>query len=154
LLIYSMKQKGLGKSYLSHISKNRLDGLLIANSEFDDSEILNLKKANKPFVLVNRFMTGINQYVVLNDKFGGKLATKHIIDFGHRRIAHISGPLFTSTGLARFQGYREGLKEAKINFNSNYMQESQYTIESGYQSMKNILDLPTPPSAVFASNIM
>src|SRR5699024_2281877 len=58
LLIYSMKQKGLGKSYLSHISKNRLDGLLIANSEFDDSEILNLKKANKPFVLVNRFMTG------------------------------------------------------------------------------------------------
>lgn len=154
LLVYSMKQKGLEKNYFSHLLENRIDGLLIANSESDDKEILNLKKANKPFVLVNRIISGINNFVILNDELGGKLATKHLSGLGHKRIAHISGPLFTGTGLKRFQGYREGLKEGNIDFVSSYVQESQYTIESGYQSMQALLNLPTPPTAVFASNIM
>ncbi|ARF18037.1 LacI family DNA-binding transcriptional regulator [Sporosarcina ureae] len=154
LLLYSMKQKGLEKNYFSHLMENRIDGLLIANSESDDKEILNLKKEKKPFVLVNRFITGISNHVILDDELGGKLATKHLAQLGHKRIAHITGPLFTGTGIKRFQGYREGLKEEEINFISSYVQESEYTIEGGYRSMQALLDLSTPPTAVFASNIM
>ncbi|MFE4354215.1 substrate-binding domain-containing protein [Peribacillus butanolivorans] len=83
-----------------------------------------------------------------------KLATKHLAEQGHHLIAHISGPLFTGTGLSRFQGYREGLQEENIEFVSSYIQESQYTVEGGYDSMQVLLDLPNPPTAIFASNIM
>ncbi|WP_172840482.1 LacI family DNA-binding transcriptional regulator [Virgibacillus phasianinus] len=154
LLVYSMKQKGLKKNYFSHLLEDRIDGLLIANSESDDTEILELQKTNKPFVLVNRLINGINNYVVLNDELGGKLATKHLTELGHKRIAHITGPLFTGTGLRRFQGYRQGLREADIEFNSSHVQESEYTVESGYASMQKLLNLPELPTAIFASNIM
>ncbi|WP_050182433.1 LacI family DNA-binding transcriptional regulator [Domibacillus robiginosus] len=153
LLVYSMKQKGLEKSY-SPLLEGQIEGLLIANSEIDNKEILELKKTKKPFILVNRFVPGIDNYVVANDVLGAKLATKHLIDQGHHLIAHISGPLFTGTGLNRFQGYREGLQEKNVDFSPVYVQESKYTVESGYESMQRLLDLPTPPTAVFASNIM
>nr|WP_275670911.1 substrate-binding domain-containing protein [Bacillus mesophilum] len=91
---------------------------------------------------------------MLDDVQGAKIATKHLTDLGHQRIAHISGPLYTGTGISRFKGYREGLQEERITFNPSYVQESQYTVESGYVSMQKLLELPTPPTAIFASNIM
>jgi DNA-binding LacI/PurR family transcriptional regulator len=154
LLVYSMKQTGLQNGYLSPLMEGRIDGLLIASSELDDTVIDDLKNIGKPFILVNRFVPGANNYVVLDDLRGGKLATKHLAELGHQLIAHISGPLYTGTGLSRFQGYREGLTEANIEFVPSYVHESQYTVEGGYKSMQKLLDLPTPPTAVFASNIM
>ncbi|SIP88460.1 LacI family DNA-binding transcriptional regulator [Domibacillus enclensis] len=153
LLVYSLKQKGLEKSY-SPLLDGQIEGLLIANSEIDNKEILELKKTKKPFMLVNRTVAGVDNYVVANDLLGAKLATKHLIKQGHHRIAHISGPLFTATGLSRFQGYREGLQEDNIDYIPVYVQESKYTVENGYESMEILLDLPDPPTAVFASNIM
>lgn len=154
LLLYSMKQRGLDKNYFSHLLENRIDGLLIANSASDDTEVQNLQQTNKPFVLVNRFINGIEQYVILDDKYGSSLATKHLADLGHTNIAHITGPLYTATGLKRFQGFRESLKEENISFNSNYIQESEYSITSGYDSMEKLLDLPEPPTAVFAASVL
>src|SRR5699024_9240877 len=109
---------------------------------------------NKPFVLVNRFISGINNYVVLNDERGGEIATEHLINLGHTRIANITGPLYTSTGLARFQGFRKRLKKGNITFNPSYVQESEHTQENGYISMKKLLELPEPPTAVFVANII
>lgn len=154
LLVYSMKQKGLEKKYFSHLLEGRIDGLLIANSESDKKDILELKQKNKPFVLVNRYVPGINDYVILDDVNGGKLATKHLAELGHKRIAHISGPLYTGTGLSRVQGYREGLREEQIEFIPGYLQESEYSVEGGYKAAQVLLDLPAPPTAIFAANIL
>jgi len=154
LFLFSMKQKGMEKNYFSSLQDGQIDGLLIANSISNDPEVLELKQTNKPFVLVNRFISGINNYVVLNDERGGEIATEHLINLGHTRIANITGPLYTSTGLARFQGFRKRLKKGNITFNPSYVQESEHTQENGYISMKKLLELPEPPTAVFVANII
>lgn len=154
LLVYSMKQKGLGKDFFSKLLKERIDGLLIATSDINNKHILSLNETKKPFVLVNRMIQDVENYVVLDDERGGKLATEHLIDLGHRHIAHITGPLYTGTALKRFQGYREMLQEKNIPFEVKYVQESDYTMEGGYQSMEKLLELDSPPNAIFAANVL
>ncbi|GAK03025.1 ribose operon repressor [Geomicrobium sp. JCM 19037] len=151
LLVYSMKQKApLSASLL----KERIDGLLIATSDFHDDEIARVANTDKPFVLVNRLIEQSQQYVVLEDYLGGEMATRHLIDLNHEHIAHIAGPLNTGTALQRYDGYKQTIKAAGISFRSHYVQESDYTMEGGYEAMGKLLSLRTPPSAVFASNIM
>jgi len=89
--------------------------LLIANPELETEDVLELKRTKKPYTLVDRSVSGMDNYVVLDDKYGGKLATNHLVELGHKNITHISGPLFTATGLNRYQGYRGGLNENNIN---------------------------------------
>lgn len=128
--------------------------LLVASSASDDTEILELQKDKLPFVLVNRVVHGVDNYVAADDKMGAKLAVEHLIHLGHTRIGHLAGPLYTETGLERFHGYRAALQESKVEFIPHYVCESKYSVEDGYYSMNNLLELADPPTAVFAANIM
>lgn len=152
LLVYSEEQDQ--KKIISSLNNGYIDGLIISSSHFDDANILELHNKKLPFLLVNRKVTGINSFVVTDDIQGVKLGVQHIIKFGHKRIAHISGPLYTTTGLERLQGYRIALNESNIEFNSRYVQESDYSIEGGYNAMKHLLALSIPPTAVFVANVL
>ncbi len=79
-------------------------------------------------------------------------ATKHLIDLGHQKIAHISGPMDIILNKDRFEGYKKALHDANIEFNGNWVKEGKYTVNSGYSEMKKLLQLSNPPTAVFASN--
>jgi len=153
LMVCSLQSEA-NSTYLPLLREGRVDGLLVACSEFEDTHLPELDKEDVPFILVNRLSKGSEKYVVTDDVFGTKLAVKHLIELGHTRIAHLAGPLYTGTGLERFQGYRLALQEAGIEFKPNYMFESKYTAEDGYRGMNTLLDLPEPPTAVFAGNIM
>ena len=154
LLVYSKNQKGIGGNYFSHLVEGRIDGLLIAASELDDKDILELTELNKPFILVNRSVEGIDNHVVLDDEKAGYIAAEHLIGLGHERIAHITGPFETGTGLKRFNGFENGLRDAGINLNADYIRKSSYSMHSGYEQMNHLLNLEERPTAVFAANIM
>ncbi|MDQ0272369.1 LacI family DNA-binding transcriptional regulator [Cytobacillus purgationiresistens] len=141
-------------NYLSLLREGRIDGLMVASSEFEDSSISELEKENMPFILVNRLTLSMHDYVIADDTYGAKLAVNHLIDLGHTQIGHLSGPLFTGTGTERFQGYRAALKESGIDFFPSYLHETGYTVESGYEGMMKLLELPDPPTAVFAANVL
>lgn len=141
-------------NYLSLLREGRIDGLMVANSEFEDSSISELEQADMPFILVNRLTSEAHDYVVADDTYAAKLAVNHLIELGHTKIGHLSGPLFTGTGTERFQGYRAALKEAGIDFLPSYLHESGYTMESGYEGMKKLLEQDDRPTAVFAANVM
>lgn len=153
LMVFSMN-KDSKYNYLSLLREGRIDGLMVASSEFEDSSISELERADMPFLLVNRLTSGVHDYVVADDTYGARLAVTHLIELGHTRIGHLSGPLFTGTGTERFQGYRAALKDAEIDFNPGYLHESGYTVESGYAGMMKLLELPEPPTAVFAANVL
>lgn len=153
LLVYST-QNGLKKDFVQLLREGRVDGLLVASSASNDAEILELQKEKLPFVLVNRVVHGVDNYVTADDKMGAKLAVEHLIHLGHTQIGHIAGPLFTETGLERFHGYRAALQESNVEFKSHYVCESKYSAEDGYRCMNNLLELADPPTAVFAANMM
>lgn len=131
----------------------RVDGLLLASVHLRDDTIAEVEKSGVPFVLVNRGnRKDTGPYVVAGNGAGSKMAVRHLIDLGHRRIAHIAGFLYTDSGIERLEGYRKELNHANVTVDSEYMVEAGYSEERGYKAMLKLLKLPNPPTAVFAVN--
>lgn len=83
---------------------------------------------------------------------GGYTATEYLIGLGHRRIGMITGPLSLRTSRARLAGYREALESAGVHVDPALVLEGDYLLGDGYQQAHALLDLPEPPTAIFAGN--
>lgn len=81
---------------------------------------------------------------------GGKAATEHLIELGHRRIALIGGFPEFIPGVERAHGYRAALQDAGIKADDDLIVEGKYTFGSGFDAAEQILQLPERPTAVFA----
>lgn len=81
---------------------------------------------------------------------GGKAATEHLIELGHRRIALINGLPDFLPGIERMHGYRAALGEAGISVDDDLIFDGRYTFGSGFDAAEKILRLSDPPTAVFA----
>jgi LacI family transcriptional regulator len=83
------------------------------------------------------------------------MATKHLIEIGRQRIAHIAGK-DTSPSFDRLRGYRNALAESKLAAPENYIVVRERMEESGdkvgFQAMQELLKLPSRPDAVFCYN--
>ena len=130
---------------------------------FNALQILKLKKKRFPFVLIDRYFRDIETDTVIVDNFKGAYkATKHLIDLGHRRIAHIMGVRCTANE-DRFEGYRYALSKASIHFDPSLVREIQpFEVEGslrfepddigGYREAKALLSCRKRPTAIFAGN--
>lgn len=83
---------------------------------------------------------------------GGYTATEYLISLGHRRIGIITGPLHLTTSRARLAGYREALEQAGIPVDPTLIREGSYLLGDGISQTNALLDLPDPPTALFAGN--
>ena len=87
-----------------------------------------------------------------NAELGGYIATKHLIDNGHRKIGCITGPLNKLTCQERLSGFRRALKEANIKENPNWIIEADFEYASAAFATKEILKQTLRPSALFCFN--
>jgi DNA-binding LacI/PurR family transcriptional regulator len=71
---------------------------------------------------------------------------------GYRRIGFIGVSHTHPPGLRRWQAYIKALDMAGLPFNPDYIQEGDWTVESGQRTMRTLLELPEPPTAVYACN--
>ncbi len=95
------------------VKQGRVDGLLIQRREDYDPEVLQRGIApGLPLVLVNSMLPNRVGSVILDDVRGAALAVQHLIDLGHRDIAHVSGPSSLDTAQRRRQGYEQAVKAA------------------------------------------
>ena len=106
-----------------------------------------------PYVILDRKMgEDKNKAVVTDDVRGGYLATKYLIDKGHKRIAAITGPNETSSSLSRLEGYKKALEIAGISYDSSLVFEGDYRFESGEKIANKILNDKLDIDAIFAFN--
>ena len=104
-------------------------------------------------VLVDREVPGVEaDFIESNHEEGGYLATRYLVELGHRRIACVSGPEHLQPSRDRVAGYRQALQEAHIAFDPVLLVYSDFTSEGGFNAFGDLLKLPMPPSAIFASN--
>jgi LacI family transcriptional regulator len=87
-----------------------------------------------------------------NSALGGYLATRYLIEQGHRKIGLITGPLDKLPAQSRQDGYQQALDEAGIPFRQEYVVVGDFEFTGGITGMHQLLALPEPPSAVFAGN--
>jgi LacI family transcriptional regulator len=109
-----------------------------------------------PFLLIDRNFPQLSaNFVGSNDFKVGEVATRHLIELGRKRIAHIGGQ-GSSPSTGRLEGYRKALAAARIKAPRNYVVIRERFEEtgdsSGYQAMQELLSLETRPDAVFCYN--
>lgn len=129
----------------------RVDGLILATSRLDDQLPHQLRQRRIPHSLILR-TDGISPSSVGDDEQGGYLATRHLIDLGHKDIGLIAGPSFASSARDRQLGFRKAMHEAGISIHENWVCESGFGIESGEASGLSILSQSPRPTAIFAVN--
>ncbi|OLF15565.1 LacI family transcriptional regulator [Actinophytocola xanthii] len=83
---------------------------------------------------------------------GGFAATQHLLRLGHRRIAYLGGPADAGANQARVHGYRAAMEAEKAPVRGEYVRPGEFTYQSGVRGAGALLDLATPPTAVFAGN--
>jgi LacI family transcriptional regulator len=139
-------------NYLDLFGQGRVDGLLLAGEEAGGVHD-HLHPAPVPWLLVNRAVPNSRRYVVLDDERGSRLAVEHLLELGHRRIAHIAGPDITDTSRRRYAGYLGALRDAGLPADPNLMVRADYTPRGGASALQALLTRPNPPTAVFVANV-
>lgn len=129
-----------------------IDGVLLVESFLQrDGQMPDL--AGKPFVFVHRlFNSGVGNCVMVDERYGTQLALDHLIRLGHRRIAHISGPVSWDAAEERLVTYRETLDKAGLGYDETIVREGDWQLESGYAAAKSLLAMRDRPTAIFAAN--
>lgn len=129
------------------ILHGRVDGLLygIATSE---TTLPTRPPAGMPSLLVNRREPSLGTSVVVDDAAAAALATRHLIDLGHRRIAALIGPRTTDTSRRRAAGFTEAMNAAGIPVGPDYVVECGYDEATGYDAMLELLRRSPRPTGI------
>lgn len=152
LLVYTRFSETSGHEVGEAILDGRVDGAIFVSPYVGQNAVLSVANAGLPCVT----MAGIPQGGVVNlgiDNEGGmSKIVRHLIDLGHTRIAHITGLLTMEDALLRLKGYQETLYRQKLRVRDEYVVRGRFEIDGGYRAMKELLDLPVPPTAVCCAN--
>ncbi|MDK8183060.1 LacI family DNA-binding transcriptional regulator [Paenibacillus sp. UMB4589-SE434] len=133
------------------IQEDRVDGLLILSAVHEELYIVELKKRKIPFVLIdNQVMQPSVSCVLVDNLKGGYEATQHLIDLGHKRIAHIRGPAFFLSAHERERGFMQAMAEAGLE--PFAVETGDFSITSGYEAMMRWIESGNVPEAIFAAD--
>ncbi|WP_460583231.1 LacI family DNA-binding transcriptional regulator [Hymenobacter arcticus] len=124
----------------------------VARNTLDYHHFDKVRSRGVPLVFFDRTpATELVNSVVLNDREGAFQATRHLLEQGCRRIAHLSGPPHLNIYQHRRQGYLDALAAYGIAPDETLIITSDMTTEDGAHAMRQLLALPNPVDAVFAA---
>jgi LacI family transcriptional regulator len=132
----------------------RVDGLIVVPAAGAPASHLTPEAlGGQPLVLASRLAAGVTaDAVVLDDVGGAYRATQTLLEAGHRRIGYLGNAASVFTGQRRFEGFANALREASIEPDPALVHRDQQDVGSAVRAMDALLDLPEPPTAVFAAN--
>lgn len=134
----------------------QVDGILMSVTDVTDENydaFQNVLQKNVPLIFFDRtrHIEGVSS-VTINDFKGGYLTTKHLINEGCRNIAHFSRDQSLDIFKNRFLGYKQALVDSGIPFKEEYVIPIKSSVESGKEAVDILLQLETPPDAIFSSS--
>ncbi|SDT26295.1 transcriptional regulator, LacI family [Actinoplanes derwentensis] len=137
------------------LARNPL-GVLLVLCHPTESQQRQLHRQRIPFVVLDTdSATAASVPTVGSNNFnGGLLATRHLLDLGHRRIAVVSGPADVLCSRARVAGYRSAHDEHGLPADPALVRYGHFTGETGYQHGLDLLGVADRPTAVFAGSDM
>lgn len=133
--------------------QHRVDGLIILSPVSDGRVLRPIIPTAIPVIIIN--VNAMNEpcNTINFDNYNGAfLATAHLLERGHRRIAVLKGPAHAYDAKERLRGYREALRSYDIIPTPGYELEGDYSPSSGYHAAGNILQLDPRPTAIFCAN--
>ncbi|WP_103529068.1 LacI family DNA-binding transcriptional regulator [Streptomyces sp. SM12] len=132
--------------------RRRVDGLILTTARLDAPE----PEPPGPGRAVPRVLAlrtdGRGPASVGDDRLGARLATRHLLDLGHRRIGLVGGPGYASSAVRRHEGYRDALAELGVPYEPGLVEGDSFSMEAGEGAGRRLLSRSDLPTAVFAVN--
>lgn len=129
-----------------------MDGIILISSCCARQGLSAEIELDTPVVIINNaYQEHIGYSVETDNAAGGRAATQHLIELGHTRIAHIAGPEREWDAVERQAGYEQALQAAGLPLDPNLIVRG-IAGRRGYQAMKQLLALPSRPTALFCYN--
>lgn len=133
--------------------RGRVDGLIAMAPNIDLAEAVRDVSRHFPVTLLNPGFAVDGCRAVSVANFEGAYAmVRHLAALGHRRIAMIKGPERNFDADERHRGYIAALRDLRLDADPDLQLPGDFTESSGFDSAVRILDLESPPTAVFAAN--
>jgi LacI family transcriptional regulator, repressor for deo operon, udp, cdd, tsx, nupC, and nupG len=142
----------LEEQYLNMLPQKQVDGMIFLTAR-TRKELMEEMSRQFPIVLACEYLEGTDIPTVSIDNISSaRKATEHLIGLGHRRIAHLTGPMDVILSRDRLRGYYQALAQHDIDVDAALVQEGDFSYESGYNVTLKLLALEKPPTAIFAAN--
>jgi len=142
-------------NYVEIARADDLDGVVLLNAHEDDGGIGELKDAGFPLVVIGTLADPSIVQVDIDNRSAAAEMTSYLLSLGHQRIGMIiHAPLVFHAARERLAGFRDALEAAGVAYDGNYVRVADYTEESGFIAMNELLALDQRPTAVFAGNDM
>ncbi|HDZ9463079.1 TPA: substrate-binding domain-containing protein [Vibrio cholerae] len=144
------------KASINTLLQKRVDGLLLMCSTLEGERLDVFDRyPDIPIVVMDWGpILFTSDKIQDNSLQGGYIAAKHLIECGHKEIGCITGPLIRHQAQMRYEGYKRALAEAGIAINPDWIVESDFECEGGYQAFEKLYERGKLPSALFVSNDM
>ena len=128
----------------------RTDGIILVGTELSDDDLTALASETTLVVAARAASADSYDTVTVDDWLGARMVVDHLVDLGHRRIAHIDGG--TGSGaLQRSQGYRAAMEEHGLSEHVRIV-AGEYSEHAGAVGVEQLLSDGEMPSAIFAAN--
>jgi LacI family transcriptional regulator len=144
------------RRFLDQLATRHSDGLVLVVSEAAPEAAEQLAALHTPVVLLDPVGGSDPSFptVGATNWAGGRSAVEHLVSLGHRRIAALSGRPQLVCSQERVEGYRAALGRADIAVDERLVQFSDFHTSAGQAGARAVLDLPDPPTAIFAGSDM
>lgn len=111
---------------IQFLQSKLVDGLIVHSDKLSDDELIKIAKDSETMIVLNRFIPEISdRCIYIDNELGGYLATKHLLENGHKKVACITGQLSKVDSRDRFQGYRNALLEFGIEYDAGLFVEGR-----------------------------
>lgn len=138
-----------------YFQSNRADGLLLFDGFLDTRRLHGITGEGSALPLVASYDelpdTQVNS-VITDNLQAAERAVKHLYDFGHRRIGHISGPSRNTFPHERLVGFRKAMFEHRLELREDWIFPGEYTMDSGRAAARHFAASNEMPTAIFAAN--
>lgn len=129
------------------------DALILDVEAVSDEYLIELSQGATPIVLINRYISEISdRCIYLDNELGGYLATRHVLELGHREIAYVSGPKRKHDANERLEGHKKALAEFGVEYKASLCVEGDYKEDGGVAAMEQLLDSAQRFTAVVCAN--
>lgn len=138
-------------AYLDLLSHRIADGILLVSNHAYDAAVAAIVAGHRNVVVLDEDIPSVRVHRVLaHNERGGWLATRHLIDNGHRQIAHVGGPEGLFSADARYAGFRRAMEEAGLDRAASTVIRGPYTYLFGEGVLPRLRDLNV--TAVFCAS--
>ncbi|MFN3899883.1 MAG: LacI family DNA-binding transcriptional regulator [Alishewanella aestuarii] len=138
---------------IDFLQSRNCDALILHVEAVSDDYLLQLAAGDTPFVLLNRHIPAIaDRCISLNNELGGYLATRHLLEQGHRQIAYIAGPMWKTDARDRYHGHQRALAEYQLTADPALFFEGDFRETGGSKGLESLLKTGKAFSALVCAN--